>query len=225
MSISIKSALSLIPAVAMLLAQPLSAAEPSEQDPASFKGRIGPTSAESVPAFPARTQPPKAAPNVLIWVIDDAGFAHLHSYGGLIDTPTTDALAEQGLRYVNFHTTALCSPTRASLLTGRNSHAVSVGSHSGSATGYPGYWSRVPRSAATIAKILHDNGYISYALGKWDHLPSEDVSPAGPFTYWPTGQGFDHYYGFLAADSDHFHPLLWRIRIRWIPGADTQITT
>jgi len=87
---------------------------------------------------------------------------------------------------------------------------VSVGSHSGSATGFPGYWSRVPRSAATIARVLQTNGYATYALGKWDHLPNEDVSPAGPFTYWPSGQGFDHFYGFVAADSDHFHPLLWQ---------------
>src|SRR5262249_60362169 len=129
------------------------------QNAASCNGTIGPTAADSKPSFPNRTAAHEGSPNVLIWIIDDAGFGHLHSYGGLIDTPTTDALASQGLRYVNFHTTALCSPTRASLLTGRNSHAVSVGSHSGSATGYPGYWSRVPKSAATIAKILRDNGY------------------------------------------------------------------
>ncbi|MGE0387881.1 MAG: arylsulfatase [Gammaproteobacteria bacterium] len=159
--------------------------------------------------WPQRVVPPAGAPNVLIWMQDDAGFAHSRAYGGLVDTPTIDRLAAGGLRYTNFHTTALCSATRASLLTGRNSHAVGVGSHAAATAAYPGYDSRIPRSAATIARVLQTHGYATYALGKWDHLPSEHVTTSGPYTYWPTGQGFDRFYGFLAADADNFRPVMW----------------
>jgi arylsulfatase A-like enzyme len=159
--------------------------------------------------WPQRPTAPEGAPNVLIWMIDDAGFAQVGAFGGLIDTPTIDSLARQGLRYTSFHSTALCSASRAALLTGRNAHAVSVGSHAGIAAPYPGYLSRVPKSAATIARVLQMNGYATFALGKWDHLPSEDVTPSGPFTYWPSGQGFERFYGFLAADTDNFRPVMW----------------
>lgn len=182
---------------------------PAEQDPASFKGVIGMTGADSRPDLPPRTAAPKGAPNILVWMMDDTGFAQLHSYGGLTHTATIDQIAQSGLRYNNFQTTALCSSSRASFLTGRNPGAVATETHAGAAAGYPGYWARVPKSAATIAKILQQNGYTTYALGKWDHLPSEDTSPAGPMTYWPTGQGFDHFYGFLAAEMDQFRPLMW----------------
>lgn len=182
---------------------------PAEQDPASFKGVIGMTGADSKADLPPRTAAPKGAPNILVWMLDDTGFAQLGSYGGLSQTATIDRIAQSGLRYNNFQTTALCSSSRASFLTGRNPGAVATETHSAAASGFPGYWARVPKSAATIARILQQNGYTTYALGKWDHLPTEDTSTAGPTTYWPTGQGFDHFYGFLAAEMDQFRPLMW----------------
>ncbi|MCM2459326.1 arylsulfatase [Pseudomonas sp. CG7] len=174
-----------------------------------FKGKISMSGTDSVPDWPTRVTAPKGAPNVLVWMLDDVGFAQLGAYGGLIDTPNIDALAANGLRFNNFHTTALCSPSRAALMTGRNHHAVSVGGHSAAASGFPGYWSQVPKSAATVAKVLQQGGYATYALGKWDHLPNEDVSVAGPFDFWPSGQGFDRFYGFLAADINNFKPAMW----------------
>lgn len=151
----------------------------------------------------------EARPNILIWVIDDAGFADLGSYGSPIETPNLDALAAAGLRYVDFHSAAVCSSTRASLLTGRNHHAVGMGAHALGPADQPGYTARIPASAASLARVLRDEGWATYALGKWDQLPPEETSPAGPFSLWPSGQGFEHFYGFLAAASDHFRPLLY----------------
>lgn len=148
-------------------------------------------------------------PNLLIWVIDDAGFADIGPYGGLTDTPGLDQLAAGGLRYVDFHVTAVCSSTRASLLTGRNHHAVGMGAHALGPAAHPGYTARIPASAGSLARVLRDAGWATYALGKWDQLPPEETGPSGPFTLWPSGQGFEHFYGFLAAASDHFKPLLY----------------
>ena len=145
----------------------------------------------------------------MIWMIDDAGFAHLEPYGGMISTPTVNELAETGLVYNNFHTIALCSPSRAAMLAGRNHHSIAMGSHALSPMGFPGYHARIPKSAGSIAKILQASGYVTIALGKWDHLPVTDMSSSGPFDRWPTGQGFDRFYGFLAADANHFAPALW----------------
>src|SRR5690606_7311143 len=145
-------------------------------------------------AWPQLPQPPKGAPNVIIWLLDDAGFAQLGSFGGLIDTPSLDSLAQRGLRYTNFHVTGVCSPTRASLMTGRNPHAVHYGAHVKGARGFPGYDGFIPRSAASMAKVLGDQGYATYAFGKWDQLPGAHANPSGPFDFWPTGQGFDHFY-------------------------------
>src|SRR5690606_14740731 len=133
----------------------------------------------------------------------------LGAFGGLIDTPNLDRLAQRGLIYSNFHSTALCSPSRAALLTGRNHHAVGVGSHSGAPAGFPGYYGQVARSAASIATILQANGYTTYMAGKWDQVPGEHTSASGPFGQWPSGQGFDHFYGFLAADANNFLPAMW----------------
>jgi len=149
-------------------------------------------------------------PNVLVWMLDDVGFAQLSSYGGIVETPNIDRVAEQGLRYANFHTTPICSSSRASLLSGRNSHSVHVGGHAASSRPFPGYDAHIPASAGSIADNLHEAGYRTYALGKWDHLPTEDATPAGPFNQWPAGQGFDHFYGFLAADADNWNPILIR---------------
>lgn len=193
------------------LASQKSASPPSGVSPwvTQFQGVIDKSAEKSVPYWPPGPTAPENAPNILIWMIDDAGFGQLQPYGGLTETPTLNDLARSGLTYTSFHTTALCSPTRAALLSGRNHHAIAMGAHAGTPSGFPGYLGRVPPSAATIARVLQQNGYATFALGKWDHLPQEDTSPSGPFTYWPSGQGFDHFYGFLAAETDNFAPSMW----------------
>ena len=188
--------------IGILVAVPNAAGE-------EFRGKIGRTEAESKPYWPKVAEPPEGAPNILIWLMDDVGFGQLGSYGGLTETTHLDRLAQQGVQFNNFHATPLCSPTRAALLTGRNPHNVGMGAHAVTATGYPGYNARVPKSAATIAQILKDSGYATYALGKWDHLPGEHMSSVGPFDYWPSGQGFQHFYGFLLHEANHFTPTLW----------------
>ncbi len=147
-------------------------------------------------------------PNVLVWMLDDVGFAQLSSYGGMVETPNIDRIAATGLRYSNFRTTPICSASRAALLGGRNSHSLHLGGHAASARPFPGYDARIPASAGTIADNLHQAGYRTYALGKWDHLPGGEASPAGPYNQWPAGQGFDRFYGFLAADADNWNPIL-----------------
>ena len=170
---------------------------------------IGRTFDASVEAPVVRPAARQDAPNVLVWMIDDTGFGQLSAYGGLVDTPNIDRVAAMGLRYSNYHSTPICSASRASFLTGRNSHEVHIGGHSAMAIGFPGQDALVPRSAGTIAENLRQAGYRTFAIGKWDHLPSRDASAAGPFTYWPSGQGFDRFYGFLSYDADNFAPLLW----------------
>jgi len=150
----------------------------------------------------------KTPPNVLVWMLDDVGYGQLSSYGGLVETPNIDRVANMGLRYTNYHTAPICSAARASLLTGRMPHTVHIGGHATAAMEWPGYDAHIPRGAGTIAENLKQAGYQTAALGKWDHLPNSHASPAGPFTYWPIGQGFDSFYGFLAADADHFNPVL-----------------
>jgi arylsulfatase A-like enzyme len=151
-------------------------------------------------------------PNILIWLMDDVGFGQLSSFGGLVPTPTLDRLAAHGLRFSNFHATPLCSPSRAALLTGRNSHSVHMGSHASTAMPFPGYDGLVPKSAATTARVLLGAGYGTAAFGKWDHVPAQQISAAGPFDLWPTGQGFEHFYGFMAFETDQFTPTLWEDR-------------
>jgi arylsulfatase len=152
----------------------------------------------------------QARPNVLVWMLDDVGFAQLSCYGGLVDTPNIDRVAAMGLRYSNYHTAPICSASRAAMLTGRNPHSVHVGGHAGAPRPFPGYDGSVPANAGTIAANMHAAGYTTFALGKWDHLPTREVNPAGPFNHWPTGQGFDRFYGFLSADADNWDPLLIR---------------
>jgi arylsulfatase len=147
-------------------------------------------------------------PHVIIWMLDDVGFAQLSSFGGLIETPNIDRVANRGVRYTNYRTAPICSASRAALLTGRNPHSVHMGGHAGAPLPYPGYDGIVPASAGTIAANLKSAGYLTVALGKWDHLPSADMTQAGPFTLWPTGQGFDKFYGFIGADADNWQPVL-----------------
>ncbi|TYQ25921.1 sulfatase-like hydrolase/transferase [Pseudanabaena sp. UWO310] len=170
-----------------------------------FKGKIGITYKESQPDFPQPIKAPAKAPNVLLVILDDVGFGQTSTFGGLIDTPNLDRLASQGLRYNQFHTTALCSPTRAALLTGRNHHSVNTGVVTEIATGYPGYTAILPRSAATIAEVLRSNGYNTAAFGKWHNTPANETSAVGPFDRWPTHLGFDYFYGFLGGEADQWN--------------------
>ena len=168
-----------------------------------------PAMAQQVPEpSPAPAPIPQQKPNVLVWMIDDVGFAQVSSFGGLVDTPNIDRVAKMGLRYTNYHTAPICSAARASFLTGRMPHSVHIGGHATAARALPAYDARIPAAAGTIAANLHSAGYLTYALGKWDHLPGEEISPAGPFNYWATGQGFDRFYGFLAADTNNWDPNL-----------------
>jgi arylsulfatase A-like enzyme len=152
--------------------------------------------------------PPNGAPNVLLVLIDDAGFGNPSTFGGPIQTPNYTRVAEQGLRYNRFHVTALCSPTRAALLTGRNNHSVGFGSIGEFAGGFPGYSATLPRDCAPLPRILRDNGYSTSAFGKWHLTPDAQQGPAGPFDRWPNGWGFDYFYGFLAGDSGQWDPCL-----------------
>ena len=177
---------------------------PSGED---FHGVIGRTVDQSKPWWPpARYK--TGAPNVVLVVLDDTGFSHFSCYGSNIATPNIDALAAGGLRYTGFHTTALCSPTRACLLTGRNHHAVGMRAVSNFDTGFPNMRGAMPRSAATIAEILRDNGYATFAAGKWHLAPMSECSAAGPYSNWPLQKGFDRYYGFLQGETDQFSPEL-----------------
>ncbi|MBB3221905.1 arylsulfatase [Pseudoduganella umbonata] len=150
----------------------------------------------------------KAAPNVIWILLDDVGYGAASAFGGLVETPNLDALAAQGLRYTNFHTTAISSPTRAALLTGRNHHSVEMGLFPETATERPGYTARIPASKGTAAEILRANGYGTFAVGKWHLTPVEEAGPSGPFERWPTGKGFGQYYGFLYGSTDQWHPNL-----------------
>lgn len=175
-----------------------------------FNGKIAKSYEESKEWWPSTPKPPAGTPNAIIFLLDDTGFAHLGSFGGQIDTPNIDRLADNGLRYNNFHTTALCSPSRASIMAGRNHHRIGLGSHSLTAMGFPGYNAFPPESGKSIAKHLQKAGFVNYAIGKWDHTPLYEVSESGPFDRWPSGEGFDHYYGFMAADADNYRSLVWR---------------
>ena len=175
-----------------------------------FKGKIAKSYEESEEWWPSSPKPPEGTPNVLLILLDDTGFGHLGSFGGLTETANIDALAAEGLRYSNFHTTALCSPSRASIMAARNHHRIGLGSHSLTAMGFPGYNAFPPESGKSVAKHLQKAGFVNYAIGKWDHTPLYEVSEAGPFDRWPSGEGFDHYYGFMAADADCYRSLVWR---------------
>jgi arylsulfatase len=171
-----------------------------------FKGDIERNAVESRPDFPKEVKPPKGAPNVLLIMTDDVGFGASSTFGGPIPTPTMDRLAKRGLKYNRFHTTALCSPTRAALITGRNHHTCSTGVITEQATGFPGYSSLMSRSCGTIAEILTMLGYSTAWFGKNHNVPDWHSSAAGPFTYWPTGLGFNYFYGFLGGDTNQWFP-------------------
>jgi arylsulfatase A-like enzyme len=175
-----------------------------------FAGKIGKTYKDSTPDWtPALPfQAPEGAPNILLIVLDDVGYSQLGSFGGPIETPNIDKLAASGLRYTNFHTTSLCSPTRGALLTGRNHHAIGLAAITEAATGFPGNYGSIPKSAATIAEVLKQNGYNTFALGKWHLTPYTAYTAAGPFDRWPLGMGFEKFYGFIGGETDQWAPLL-----------------
>ena len=178
-----------------------------EYQPGSgFPGRVGRTVEESSPAWPAPARARDGAPNVLFCVLDDVGYGQLSSFGGLVETPNIDRVAAQGLRYANMHTTALCSPSRSCILTGRNHHSNGVACVMELATGFPGYDGRMPFENGMLPEMLLDQGYNTFALGKWHLSPSEDNTPAGPFHRWPLGRGFERYYGFLGGETNQWYP-------------------
>jgi len=174
----------------------------------AYQGVVGKTLAESKEWWPEPVTAPKGAPNVVWILLDDVGYGASSAFGGLIQTPVFDSLANNGLRYTNFHTTAICAPTRAALLTGRNSHYVHVGgfSHTILSAGFPGWDGRIPSDKGTIAEILRDNGYNTFAVGKYGVTPDEDATDAGPFDRWPSGKGFEHFFGFLGSQTDQYTP-------------------
>src|SRR5262245_7374911 len=178
-----------------------------------FKGNVGRTYLDSdKPQFPQPVQAPKGAPNIVLILIDDAGFGQFSTFGGGVPSPTMDKLAAEGLRYNRFHTTALCSPTRAALITGRNHQSCSFGSIAEAATGYDGYTCILPRSCGTVGEVLRQNGYMTAWIGKNHNTPMFETSAAGPFNRWANGLGFDYFYGFNAGDMNHWNPVLYENR-------------
>jgi arylsulfatase len=174
--------------------------------PPPFKGEIGLSARDSRPDFPQPVKAPKGAPNVVIVLLDDVGFGATSTFGGPAATPTLDRLAQAGLRYNQFHTTALCSPTRAALLTGRNHHSAHTGVVMEIGTGYPGYDTVMQRDTATVAEVLRQNGWSTAWFGKNHNVPDWQTSQAGPFDLWPSRLGFDHFYGFIAGDTNQWRP-------------------
>jgi arylsulfatase len=178
--------------------------------PPKFGGKIDRNAAKSKAWWPPRIVPPKGAPNVLLIMTDDVGFGAPSTFGGVIPTPALDRIAASGLRYTNFHSTALCSPTRAALITGRNHHSSGFGVISEQATGFPGYNSIIPPDKATIGRILKDNGYRTSWFGKNHNTPAFEASQDGPFDQWPIGMGFEYFYGFIGGDASQWQPNLFR---------------
>ncbi|MFZ0066848.1 MAG: arylsulfatase [Pseudolabrys sp.] len=175
-----------------------------------FGGVIRDKASESTPWWAPRVVPPKGAPNVLLIMTDDQGFGAPSTFGGVVPTPTMDRIARDGLRYTNFHSTSLCSPTRAAIITGRNHHSVGFGVVGEIATGYPGYDSIIPIEKGTVGTILKANGYATSWFGKDHNTPFYQSSQAGPFDQWPNGMGFDYFYGFVGGDASQWQPNLFR---------------
>ncbi|MGO4404683.1 arylsulfatase [Bosea sp. RAF48] len=174
--------------------------------PQKFEGVINQLAQDSKPFWPARIAPRQGAPNVLLIMTDDVGYGAPSTFGGVIPTPALDRIANDGLRYTNFHSTALCSPTRAALITGRNHHSAGFGVVSEQATGYPGYNSIITEDKATIGRILLDNGYRTSWFGKNHNTPAFEASATGPFKQWPSGMGFEYFYGFMGGDTSQWQP-------------------
>jgi len=179
-------------------------------EPPKFGGDIKEDAKDSKPYWPPSVVPPKGAPNVLLIMTDDQGYGVSGTFGGVIPTPSMDRIAKAGLRYTQFHSTALCSPTRAALITGRNHHSVGFGVIGEMSTGYPGYDSVIGTDSATIGTILRDNGFATSWFGKNHNTPTYLYSAAGPFDQWPVGMGFQYFYGFMGGETDQWTPYLFR---------------
>ena len=195
---------------------------------AKFGGVIKEEAKDSKPWWPSRVVPPKGAPNILLIMTDDQGYGVSSTFGGVIPTPALDRLAKAGLRYTQFHSTALCSPTRAALITGRNHHSVGFGVITELSTGYPGYDSIIGVDNATIGTILRDNGYATSWFGKNHNTPGFQYSIAGPFDQWPSGMGFEYFYGFMGGETDQWQPYLFRDHTQifpWVGQRDYNLTT
>ena len=207
-------------AIPLGVGQPtLAAATQLPQPDPKFTGKVGETYKDSVPSYPQPLKAPEGDPNVLLILLDDVGFGMASTFGGPVPTPNLDKLASNGLSYTRFHTTALCSPTRAALLTGRNHHSVGTGVIIEMGTGYPGYTGIIPKSTALVSETLKDNGYATAMFGKWHNTPEPDISPAGPFDRWPTGLGFDYFYGFNQGETHQYYPTLYRNTVNVDPPA------
>jgi arylsulfatase len=185
-----------------------------------FGGVIKEDYTQSKPWWPPRVVPPKGAPNVLLIMTDDQGYAVSSTFGGVIPTPAMDRLAQNGLRYTQMHSTALCSPTRAALITGRNHHSAGFGVVTEVSTGYPGYDSIIPKDKATIGTILRDNGYATSWFGKNHNTPMFTIGATGPFDQWPSGMGFQYFYGFVGGETDQWTPFLFRNHTQIFPWLD-----
>jgi arylsulfatase len=196
--------------------------------PLPFGGVIKEGVADSKPYWPPRVVPPRGAPNILLIMTDDAGYGISSTFGGVIPTPTLDRVARAGLRYTQFHSTALCSPTRAALITGRNHHSVGFGVVGELSTGYPGYDSVITPDKATVAEILKENGYATSWFGKEHNTPTYQYSIAGPYDQWPSGMGFEYFYGFMGGETDQWTPYLFRDHTQiypWIGHPGYNLTT
>src|SRR5436189_385344 len=194
----------------------------------NFGGMIKEKASESKAWWAPRVVPPKGAPNVLLIMTDDSGFGAPSTFGGVVPTPALDRIAKSGLRYTHFHSTALCSPTRAALITGRNHHSVGFGVVGELATGYPGYDSVIEPDKATIAEILKENGYATSWFGKEHNTPTYQYSLAGPYDQWPSGMGFEYFYGFMGGETDQWTPYLFKDHTQifpWIGRKDYNHTT
>jgi arylsulfatase len=191
------------------LASPAAAQEVLPAPPAPFKGQIGLSAKDSQPDFPQPVQAPKGAPNIIVVLLDDVGFGASSPFGGPINTPTLDRLAKHGLRYTRFHTTALCSPTRAALLTGRNHHSAHTGGVMEIGTGFPGYDTLMGKDTATVAELLKQKGWNTAWFGKNHNVPDWQTSQAGPFDLWPTGLGFERFYGFVGGETNQWRPAVF----------------
>ena len=185
--------------------------------PMPFGGVIKESALESTPYWPPRVVPPKGAPNILLIMTDDQGYGVSSTFGGVIPTPALDRIAKSGLRYIQFHSTSLCSPTRAALITGRNHHSTGFGVISELSTGYPGYDSVIGVENATIGTILKENGYATSWFGKNHNTPAFQLSVSGPYDQWPSGMGFDYFYGFMGGESDQWTPFLFRDHTQIFP--------
>ena len=178
------------------------------KDGSPFSGTIGRTTQESSPAWPDIPRPAVGAPNVLFFVLDDVGYGQLSCFGGLVETPVLDSVAANGLRYTNMHTTALCSPSRGCILTGRNHHSIGLASITETSTGYPGYNGILPFDKGMISEMLLQQGYSTFCVGKWHLTPPEHTTAAGPYDRWPLGRGFERYYGFMGGETNQWYPEL-----------------